>query len=186
MDFDKDLTVYMRRPEDVASSESPSRRRLHLGPLWLVSLLVALPVLTYVATVNGWLDWIAGPQFTQAEFDMANTAAEKSGFSQGERVGYDGGYEAGLDVGRKLGEETGFEIGHAAGEQIGFADGYSAGGSEGYEDGYVDGSAESYGIGYQDGCLVLFDLLGTTRIGSWWDYYYSPAYAYYYESGVCY
>ena len=186
MDFDKDLNAYVLRPSDVASNEPPSRRRLRLGPLWLVSLLVALPVLTYAATVTGRLDWIAGPQYTQVEFDIANTAAKKSGFSQGETVGYTGGYEAGLDVGKVLGEETGFQIGHVEGEQIGFADGYSAGTYEGYEDGYVDGSTEGYGIGYQDGCLVLFDLLGTTRIGNWWDYYNSPAYAYYYESGVCY
>ena len=182
MDFDRNLNVVVDPPDDLSPKGSAPRRRLRSRAAWLIPLLVILPVLTYVATVSGWLDWIAGPQYTQTELDVATAAAEKSGFSSGEDVGYDDG----LDEGREAGEETGFQLGHETGERTGFADGYTIGSSEGYDEGYLNGSETSYGIGYQDGCLVLFDLLGTTRIGSWWDYYYSPSYAYYYESGACY
>jgi hypothetical protein len=64
-------------------------------------------------------------------------------------------------------------------------DGYQTGRDDGYETGLEDGYYEGYFDGFKEGCLSLFENLGTSRVGDWWDYYYSPSYASYYERAAC-
>jgi hypothetical protein len=166
-----------------------------------VVALLAIPVATYFVIVNGWAAALTGTVYTQAEhqadldaahdagfaagrshgFETGFEAGEASGFEDGHTAGERAGYDLGFIEGEESGTSAGFDKGHARGYSVGQGAGFDRGQSEGYEEGLVDG----YGHGFVEGCLVLFESLDTDRVGSWWDYYYSPTYAYYYEPAAC-
>ncbi|HJQ96471.1 MAG TPA: DUF4328 domain-containing protein [Acidimicrobiia bacterium] len=114
-----------------------------------------------------------GPLYDQREYDDAQDASHDEGYDrgliQGTNIGFSDGRRSGLDAGYAQGAEDGYEFG--------YDDGFSDGEDEGHYQGYIEG--------WDEGCLFLFNNLNTDRVGSWWDYYYSPAYASYYEIGVC-
>ena len=178
----------------------------HSAAAWLpmtllIVGLIVLPVATYVVIVNDWAAALTGTIYTadehQAELEEAREAGFAAGRSQGFETGFQAGEASGFGAGREAGEldgfdagylagevsgsTDGFEAGHTAGYNVGIGDGYDQGQTEGYEDGLVDG----YGHGFVEGCLTLFESLDTDRVGSWWDYYYSPTYAYFYEPAAC-
>jgi len=184
----------VRTPADeaVALSESPVERknlRWWLAAMLAIVTLVAGSLLTNIALVNGWVGSVAGPLYTEADHNIAAEDARVDGFSEGEDVGY----AEGLAFGKSEGEQVGFETGYDAGERVGFSEGLDAGLADGYDTGFNDGYDtafddayyEGYFGGWTDGCLFLFDGLGTDRVGDWWDYYYSPSYASYYDRSAC-
>ncbi|MDX1744420.1 MAG: hypothetical protein R3324_00650 [Halobacteriales archaeon] len=180
----------------VARSKIPEldkRPRWWLFAILTIAAIGAIALLTNVALAQGWIDSVVGPLYTDSEHEAALEDARLAGFSDGEDVGY----SEGIEIGRSEGEQTGFETGYEAGERLGFSegldagyedglsDGYDSGYTDGYETGQADGSFQSYLDGWTDGCLFLFNGLGTDRVGDWWDYYYSPSYASYYNKSAC-
>lgn len=180
----------VRTPADeaVALSETPAERKNLRG--WLVAMLaifafVAGSLLTNFALASGWVGSVAGPLYTEADYNAAVEEARVDGFADGEDVGY----ADGVAIGKSEGEQIGFETGYDAGERVGFSEGWDAGLFDGYDTGFDDGYDaafdDAYFGGWTDGCLFLFDGLGTNRVGDWWDYYYGPSYASYYDRSTC-
>lgn len=178
----------------------------HHGGPWIpatisVLALLVIPLATYLVVINDWASALTGQVYTedehQAELDRAREAGfgagrshgfetgflagEASGFETGHEAGEIVGYDSGYLEGAATGSSEGFETGHTVGYSVGVGAGYEQGQTEGYEEGLAAG----YGHGFIEGCLALFDALETDRVGSWWDYHYSPSYAYYYEPAAC-
>lgn len=143
----------------------------------LVTMLVALPPLTYMATTQNWLPLPLGPVYLHDEHTAAIEQARQAAHLEGRNQGYDAGHTQGIAQGKEAGYGDGFGDGRRAG--------YSDGSAEGYDDGYLEGSVDGYSDGFTAGCQSLFDGLNTDRVGDWWDYYYAPSYASYFLRSAC-
>lgn len=154
------------------------KRRRKLGLRLLVGLsAVSICPLTYLATVHNWVPLPMGRVYLEAQHQ--ETIAEMSDAARLE------GRELGYDLGHQLGRAEGTEIGYRNGLEHGYQDGSSEGYESGYDDGLSDGNMDGFSDGYTAGCELLFDGLNTDRVGDWWDYYYGPSYASYYQRSVC-
>lgn len=171
-------------------------------PLTLsVPAVLVIPAATYLVVVNDWASALTGQVYTESEhraeldaarearlaagrshgFETGFSAGEASGFAAGREAGELVGYDSGYLAGEVSGSTEGFETGHTVGYSVGVGAGYEQGQTEGHEEGLVAG----YAHGFVAGCLALFEASETDRVGSWWDYHYSPAYAYHYEPPAC-
>ena len=161
-----------------APDRGPKRRHTALLITALVLVTVAASAgATYGAIDNNWAPDIFGTFYSEDEHQVDVARSSESAHE----IGYAEGWDAGERNGFAEGQEAGYREGRTDGYDDGYTVGYSSGGQEAYDNGYYDG----YGEGWTEGCMALFDALGTDRVGDWWDYYYSPTYASYYNTNAC-
>jgi hypothetical protein len=165
-------------PDGHTPTDTP-KPKPNLRPTFLLVSAVVLVTaaatagITYAAIDNVWMPDVTGTFYSESEhqtaLEQAWEGAHEDGYSEGHAAGWSAGKLSGFAEGQDTGQEAGYREGRA----------------DGYMDGYYEGYGEGYGEGWADGCFALFDGLGTDRVGDWWDYYYSPSYASYYNTNAC-
>lgn len=79
------------------------------------ALLIALPVLAVVGTMNNWFEPITGHLYNEEKYEAAKDAARESGYSDGRSDGYDSGYDSGKSAGYASGKSEGYATGRVEG-----------------------------------------------------------------------
>jgi hypothetical protein len=86
-------------------------------------------------------------------------------------------------------KQSELDSGKSASYARGNSDGMATGYRQGYETGKADGRAAGYSAGYSDGrrrgCNEVFSSLGTTKVVSYWDWYFGHTFAFSVSSFSC-
>lgn len=92
----------------------------------VVSLLILGIAAGVVITSTGAAEFAIGVRYTQKELDSAESAADRKGYSRGDKDGYDRGYEKG--------STDGYVSGYSSGETVGYRNGKDDGCSEVFDE----------------------------------------------------